>query len=273
MLLANEAVAMRLNKLRRPAIHRIHEKPDPVRLREYREEVLAHDVACGNLEKPGEVQKLMRRLHNQTIGPALKIGFLKSLMRACYSVESLGHYGLAKDQYAHFTSPIRRYADLVVHRALYDKTQCSVGGLKEIADHISITERNSADAERDSKNVKLFAYLTSQLKSGKPHTYEAMVIDIRNFGFFVDVADLGLSGLVPLSMLKDDFYEMDAGRAHMIGRRTKRIIRLGDQIKVMVAKVDTLKKQVDFVMAPSERKSKRRKKASRRRGSVRKKAS
>ncbi len=273
MLLANEAVAMRLNKLRRPAIHRIHEKPDPVRLREFREEVLAHDVTCGNLEKPGEVQKLMKRLHNQSIGPALKIGFLKSLMRACYSVESLGHYGLAKDQYAHFTSPIRRYADLVVHRALYDKTHCSVGGLKEISDHISITERNSADAERDSKNVKLFAYLTSQLKTGKPHTYEAMVIDIRNFGFFVDVADLGLSGLVPLSMLKDDFYEMDAGRAHMIGRRTKRIIRLGDQIKVMVAKVDTLKKQVDFVMAPSECKSKRRKKAPGRRRFVRKKAS
>lgn len=264
MLLANEAVAMRLNKLRRPAIHRIHEKPDPVRLREYREEVLTHRVPCGNLEKPAEVQKLMKRLNDQAIGPALKIGFLKSLMRACYSVESLGHYGLAKDQYAHFTSPIRRYADLVVHRALYGKTHCNAGRLKEIADHLSITERNSADAERDSKNVKLFAFLNSQLKSGKPQTYEAMVIDIRNFGFFVDVADLGLSGLVPLSILKDDFYEMDSGRAHLIGRRTKRVVRLGDRIEVQVAKIDTLKKQVDFLMTPLARKSNRRKKPSNR---------
>lgn len=273
MLLANEAVAVRLMKLRRAAIHRIHEKPDPIRLGEFREEVLSHGLVCGNLQKPAEVQKLMKRLNKLAIGPALKIGFLKSLMRACYSVDSLGHYGLAKDQYTHFTSPIRRYADLVVHRALFEKTNHTINRLKEIADHISITERNSADAERDSKNVKLFAFLTSQLKSGKPHTYRAMVTDIRNFGFFVDVPDLGMSGLVPLSILEDDFYELDTDRNHMIGRRTKRIIRLGDHVEVKVAKVDAFKKQVDFRILPLKDKTKRRQRPPNRGRSVRKQGS
>ena len=120
MLLANEAVAARLMALRRPAVYRVHEPPDERRLREYREEVVSHQIPCGNLAQRGEVQKLMRRLNALPIGPALKIGFLKSLMRARYAVEPLGHYGLSKAKYTHFTSPIRRYADLLVHRALFD---------------------------------------------------------------------------------------------------------------------------------------------------------
>jgi exoribonuclease R len=90
-------------------------------LQEYRQEVLSQNIPCGNLSQPTEVQKLLSRLGTLPIGPALKIGFLKSLMRARYAVEPLGHYGLAKKKYTHFTSPIRRYADLVVHRALFDK--------------------------------------------------------------------------------------------------------------------------------------------------------
>ena len=146
MLLANEAVATRLMSLRTPAVYRIHEGPDPRRLQEYRQEVLAHHVQCGNLSQPAEIQKLLQKLGTIPIGSALKIGFLKSLKRACYSVEPLGHYGLAKKKYTHFTSPIRRYADLVVHRALFDKIAAKASALKEIADHISVTERNSADA-------------------------------------------------------------------------------------------------------------------------------
>ena len=187
MLLANEAVATRLMNLRAPAIYRVHEEPDARRLQEYRQEVMAHNVQCGNLSQPSEVQKLLAKLGILPIGSALKIGFLKSLMRACYSVEPLGHYGLAKKKYTHFTSPIRRYADLVVHRALFDKIAARESALKEIAEHISVTERNSADAERDSKDVKLFAFLKAQLESGEPTKYPALVTDVRNFGFFVDV--------------------------------------------------------------------------------------
>jgi ribonuclease R len=188
------------------------------------------------------------------IGQALKIGFLKSLMRARYTVEPLGHYGLAKKKYTHFTSPIRRYADLVVHRALFDKNSGSASALKQIAEHISVTERNSADAERDSKDVKLFAFLKAQLASGEPVKYPALVTDVRNFGFFVDVSGLAMSGLVPLSLMQDDFYVFDEARRNLVGRRTRRMIRLGDKLTVQVARVDTFKKQVDFQLAVEERK-------------------
>ncbi|HTA95476.1 MAG TPA: ribonuclease R [Verrucomicrobiae bacterium] len=254
MLLANEAVATRLMSLRTPAVYRIHEEPDARRLQEYRSEVLAHHVQCGNLSHPAEVQKLLQKLGTIPIGQALKIGFLKSLMRARYAVEPLGHYGLAKKKYTHFTSPIRRYADLVVHRALFEKNSGSASALKEIADHISVTERNSADAERDSKDVKLFAFLNAQLASGDPQKYPALVTDVRNLGFFVDVSGLAMSGLVPLSLMRDDFYVFDEARRNLVGRRSRRMIRLGDKLTVQVARVDTVKKQVDFQLAVEERK-------------------
>ncbi|MCI0747948.1 MAG: ribonuclease R [Verrucomicrobia subdivision 3 bacterium] len=246
MLLANEAVATRLLALNRSAIFRVHEPPDERRLQEFREDVLSHNIPCGNLSRRSEVQKLLEKLGTLPIGPALKIGFLKSLMRARYAVEPLGHYGLAKGKYTHFTSPIRRYADLVVHRVLFGQDKAFGQQLRETADHISDTERNSADAERDSKDVKLFAFLNAQLASGRPQSYPALVIDVRNFGFFVDVPGLAMSGLVPLSSLVDDFFVFEPARNHLVGRRTRRIIRLGDRVEVQVAKVDTFKKQVEF---------------------------
>jgi ribonuclease R len=237
MLLANEAVAARLMTLSRPTIYRVHEPPEESRLDEYREEVLSHNVPCGNLGSRIEVQRLLQRLNTLSIGPALKINFLRSLMRARYAVEPLGHYGLAKSKYTHFTSPIRRYADLVVHRSLFEKNSNASFELAEIADHISVTERNSADAERASKEVKLFAFLKSQLVSGQPVAYSALVTDVRNFGFFVDVPDLVLSGLVYLlSSMVDDFYVFDPERNHLVGRRTRQIVRLGERVKVQIAK-------------------------------------
>jgi ribonuclease R len=254
MLLANEAVAARLMSLRMPAIYRVHEEPDARRLQEYRQDVLSHHIPCGNLSQPAEVQRLLNKLGTLPLGAALKIGFLKSLMRARYAVEPLGHYGLAKKKYTHFTSPIRRYADLVVHRALFDKNAAKDGALKEIAEHISVTERNSADAERDSKDVKLFAFLKAQLVSGAPQKYPALVTDVRNFGFFVDVPGLAMSGLVPLSLVEDDFFVFNEARRNLVGRRTRRVIQLGDRLTVQVAKVDSFKKQVDFRLAVEARK-------------------
>jgi ribonuclease R len=251
MLLANEAVAARLMALRHPAVYRVHEPPSEMRLQEYRQDVLSHGIPCGNLAQRPEVQKLLQRLNTLPIGPALKIGFLKSLMRARYAVEPLGHYGLSKAKYTHFTSPIRRYADLLVHRALFDEGKTSLPVLKEAAAHISTTERNSADAERDSKDIKMFAFLKAQLKSGQPQKYEGLVIDVRNFGFFVDVSALGMSGLVHLSSVEDDFYVFEESRNHLIGRRSRRIIKLGDKVTVQIFKVDSFKKQVDFQLVQS----------------------
>jgi ribonuclease R len=256
MLLANEAVAGRLMGLNRPSVYRVHESPKEKRLNDYREDVLSHRVPCGNLTHRPEVQKLLARLDTLPIGPALKIGFLRSLMRARYAVEPLGHYGLAKPMYTHFTSPIRRYADLVVHRSLFDKVELQVGIAKQIADHISTTEKNSSDAERDSKEVKLYAYLKAQLVSKKPQPYAALVTDVRNFGYFVDVPDLGLSGVVPLSAIPDDFYIFDPVTRQLTGRQTRHVIRLGDNVVVQVYKVDSIKKQVDFMPVPQRGKSK-----------------
>jgi ribonuclease R len=255
MLLANEAVAGRLMALRRPAVYRVHEPPAETRLEDYRQEVLTHHIPAGNLSQRPEVQKLLQRLDGLPIGPALKIGFLRSLMRARYAVEPLGHYGLCKAKYTHFTSPIRRYADLVVHRSLFDNEKTSPHALKPLAQHLSETERNSADAERDSKDLKLFAFLRQQLKSARPEPYPALVIDVRNFGFFVDVSALGLSGLVHLSSVEDDFFVFDAARNHLVGRRTRRVIRVGDRVTVQVGKVDTFKKQVDFKLTGMSRES------------------
>jgi ribonuclease R len=251
MLLANEAVAARLMSLGRPSVYRIHEPPDEKRLQEYREDVLSHRINCGNLSNRQEVQRLLQKLNTLAIGQALKIGFLRSLMRARYAVEPLGHYGLAKKKYTHFTSPIRRYADLVVHRTLFQQPgqPVSSGSLKEVADHISETERNSDDAERDSRDIKMFAFLNAQLKSANPTRYPALVTDVRNFGFFVDVTGLGMSGLVPCSGLSDDFYQFDAKLSQLIGRRTRRVFKLGDKVEVQIAKVDTFKRQVDFKLA------------------------
>jgi ribonuclease R len=257
MLLANEAVAARLMSLKRPAIYRVHEPPDESRLSDYQEDVVSHNIPCGNLTKRPEVQKLLQRLGTVPIGAALKIGFLRSLMRARYAVEPLGHYGLAKVKYTHFTSPIRRYADLVVHRALFDDVKMSEHGLKPVAAHISETERNSSDAERDSKEAKLFAYLRNQIKTGRFENYTGLVIDVRNFGFFVDVSGLGMSGLVHLSSIEDDFYVFDAARHNLVGRRTRKVIQLGQQVQVQVAKVDTFKRQVDFRLSEKSPKTSR----------------
>ena len=254
MLLANEAVAGRLMKLKRAAIYRTHEAPDPGRLQGYREDVLSHSIPCGNLTKPAEVQKLFRHLGELAIGAALKIGFLKSLNRARYTADPLGHYGLAKKKYAHFTSPIRRYADLVVHRSLFAEAKSApLLHLHDVAVHLSSSERNSADAERDSKEVKLHAYLLDQIHSGKPTRYPARVTSLRDFGFFVDIAGLGMSGMVPLALLEDDHYRHDPATKQIQGRSKRRTIELGDIVDVEIAKVDAARKMVDFRIVGTSR--------------------
>ena len=257
MLLANEAVASKLMKMPGNAVYRIHEAPKDERLNEYREQVLSHHVPCGNLGRREEIQKLLKRLSGLPIGQALKIGFLKSLTRARYAVEPLGHFGLAKEKYTHFTSPIRRYADLIAHRVLFESVKVDAREMKRLSDHISTTERNSSDAERDSRDVKLYAFLQAQLDSGEPQTYEALVTDVRNFGFFVDVTALGMSGLVHLSSVQDDFLEFDPVRLSLTGRRSGRVIRLGETMQVQVFRIDSFKKQVDFCLVDSGEKSDR----------------
>jgi len=158
------------------------------------------------------IQKLLQKLNTIPIGQALKIGFLKSLMRARYAIERSVIMDWRRRSTR--TSP-RRFAATPIWWCIARsfKQPRLEHSLKLTADHISDTERNSADAERDSKDVKLFAFLNAQLQSGQPQRYAALVTDVRNMGFFVDVPELSMSGLVPLSTMEDDFYIFEFPRA------------------------------------------------------------
>src|SRR5213078_1876981 len=168
MLAANEAVARELRHRAIPTIYRVHEDPDPEKLAEYREFVLSFNHKVGDLSQRAEIQRFLASLRGKPEEQALKIGLLKSLKRARYAPQPLGHYGLAKNNYTHFTSPIRRYADLVVHRALAERnlprrSRTDMGSITAIADHISETERVAADAEMDGVKMKKLEFFQRQL--------------------------------------------------------------------------------------------------------------
>jgi ribonuclease R len=266
MLAANEAVARELKKRASPTIYRVHENPDPAKLAEYREFVLSFNYRVGDLTHRGELQRLLASIRGKPEEQALKVALLKSLKRARYSAQPLGHYGLAKANYLHFTSPIRRYADLVVHRALASDGaprrrgdaarrpyRADMGEIASIAEHISATERNAADAEIDAAQMKKLEFFQRQLDQRNPQIFRAAIIDVRNYGLMVELPDALITGLIHVSALTDDFYSFEPARRQLIGRRSRKRFSVGDQLSVFVARVDTFKRQVDFAIAgPSE---------------------
>jgi ribonuclease R len=177
----------------------------------------------------------------------VKLAFLKSLKRASYATDPLGHYGLAKANYTHFTSPIRRFADLVVHRVLARQNAGSVSDLEETAKHISETERTSADAEKDSVTIKKMEFFQRQLASRAPEEFRAVVVDVRSYGLVIELPDVLVSGLIHVSALPDDFYRFDPTRLTFSGSRTRRTFKLGDELPVIVSRIDVPKRQIDFV--------------------------
>lgn len=256
MLAANEAVARELRHRSIPTIYRVHENPDPEKLAEYREFILSFGYKVGDLTNRKEVQRFLASIRGKSEEQALKIGLLKSLKRARYAVQPLGHYGLAKANYLHFTSPIRRYADLIVHRTLADRnlsrrSKIDVGQLESLAQHISDTERNAADAEIESVRLKKLQFFQQQLTERNPQVFRAAIVDVKNYGMVVELPDAVMTGLVHVSSLTDDFYRFDAAQRRLVGRRSNRRYAVGDQIQVFVARVDTFKQQIDFAIADS----------------------
>jgi len=266
MLAANEAVARELKKRASPTVYRVHENPDPEKLAEYREFVLSFSYRVGDLTHRAELQRLLASIRGKPEEQALKVALLKSLKRARYSAQPLGHYGLAKTNYLHFTSPIRRYADLVVHRALgrlgalrrpdaaaRRPYHPDMSEIASIAEHISATERNAADAEIDAAQMKKLEFFQLQLDQRNPQIFRAAIIDVRNYGLMVELPDALITGLIHVSALTDDFYSFEPARRQLIGRRSRKRFSVGDQLSVFVARVDTFKRQVDFAIAgPSE---------------------
>ena len=263
MLAANEAVASELKNRGIPTIYRVHEDPDPEKLGEFRELVLSHGYRVGDLSKRPELQRFLQMTKGKLEEQALKIGLLKSLKRARYLPQPLGHYGLAKTNYLHFTSPIRRYADLVVHRSLAalasrSAPRVSVADLNSLAEHISATERNAAEAETEAVRMKKLEFFEQQLRAHDPQVFRATIIDVRNYGLLIELPDADLSGLVHVSSLKDDFYIFDAAQRRFVGRRTRKRFAVGDELQVFVARVDRFKRQIDFAVADEPRPASRR---------------
>ncbi len=254
MLAANEAVAHHLKNRLIPTVYRVHENPDPEKLAEYRDLVLSYNYRIGDLTQRSELQRLLASTRGKPEEQALKIGLLKSLKRARYAPQPLGHYGLAKNNYTHFTSPIRRYADLVVHRALAERDnprrgRSDMGQIAAVAEHISITERVAAEAEIDAVKMKKLEFFQLQLDARDPQVFRASVIDIRNYGLVVELPDVLLTGMVHISSLQDDFYTFNPAQRRLIGRQTRRRFSAGDELRVYVARVDMFKRQVDFAIA------------------------
>ena len=258
MLAANEAVAREMRHREIPTVYRVHENPDPEKLAEYRELVLSHNYKVGDLTHRSELQRFLASLRGKPEEQALKIGLLKSLKRARYAPTPLGHYGLAKTNYLHFTSPIRRYADLVVHRGLADRNEkrragADMGSISSIAEHISNTERNAAEAEIDAVRMKKLEFFQQQLDARAPQVFRATIVDVRNYGLVVELPDVLTSGLVHVSSLADDFYVFEAARHRLIGRRSRKRFAVGDEVRVFVARVDQFKRQIDFALAGAPR--------------------
>jgi ribonuclease R len=279
MLAANEAVARELKKRAIPTIYRVHENPDPEKLAEYREFALGFNYRVGDLTHRAELQRLLALVRGKPEEQALKVALLKSLKRARYSPQPLGHYGLAKANYLHFTSPIRRYADLVVHRALGRDAagaggrpprspraayRADMGEIASVAEHISATERTAADAEGDAVQMKKLEFFQRQLDARKPEIFRATIVDVRNYGLMVELPDALVTGLVHVSSLLEDFYLFEPARRQLIGRRSRKRFSVGDELSVFVVRVDAFKRQVDFAIAhASERPRKLRRAAAR----------
>jgi ribonuclease R len=191
---------------------------------------------------------------------------LKSLKRASYDTKPIGHYGLAKVNYTHFTSPIRRYADLVVHRVLAGAgrsaasrkckanapasvSRLSAADLPAVAQHISQTERVAASAEKESVKLKKLEFFINQLRLKRLEVYHAVVIDVRSYGLLIELPDALVTGMVSVSALTDDFYVFEPARMRFVGRRRKKTFQLGDRLKVSVSRVDAYKQQLDFFIA------------------------
>jgi ribonuclease R len=256
MLAANEAVARDLNHRQIPCIHRVHDDPDPDKLDEFAAYLETFDISAGDLTNRQTLNKVLRKAKAHPQSHALRIGFLRSLKQACYRASPDGHYGLAKEHYVHFTSPIRRYADLVAHRVFarhlvpgggrQHKKKYTPDELTSVSQHLSITERNSTEAERESIKIKLLEFFERELKKKKPGLFEAIVMDVRNHGMFVELSESMAYGLVHISTLRDDLYKIDAAQTALVGRRKRNRFAIGDTVRVAVSRVDRFKRQIDF---------------------------
>jgi ribonuclease R len=252
MIAANVAAAEALEKRRQPCMYRVHDQPDPARVEALRQFVdgLGFRLARGQVIRPKHFTRLLEQARNTPYEAMIHTLTLRSQMPAVYSPENLGHFGLALQRYAHFTSPIRRYSDLLVHRALISAYGFGEDGLPPDAAatfeatglHISATERRAAAAERDA----IDRYVAHFLSERVGENFEGRISGVARFGLFVTLLETGADGLLPVTMLPSDFYDHDERSHALIGRRTGRAFQLGAPVTVRLAAAQPLTGGLNF---------------------------
>jgi len=260
MLAANEAVARLTRTHKLPSLYRVHDEPDPEKLDELRNLLGTFDIHTGDLSRREEIVKLLETLRTHPQGYTLRTQLLRSLKKAAYRATPDGHYGLHKRDYTHFTSPIRRYSDLVVHRVL-EFYLVKHGGqppapgasagytlprVESLAEHLSLTEVNSAEAERESVKIKLLEFFEREAEKKTKTPFKAVITDVRANGFFVELVESMTFGYVSASALSDDHYTLNNAGTVLTGRKRKRRFGLNDVIDVVVDRVDRFKRLIDF---------------------------
>ncbi|MDO5317131.1 MAG: VacB/RNase II family 3'-5' exoribonuclease [bacterium] len=254
MVAANEAVAKELWTRGVKILARLHESPDPDKLEELRGNLAKLGISCGDLSYQKNLAKFLKKIKGSPLEGVLSVMVLRSMKRALYSAKEIGHFGLAKKFYAHFTSPIRRYPDLVLHRQLASWIagkggRLDLGWLNAAALHCSEREQVADDAERSLDEIKKYRYLQQILEERKGTSFEAVISKCTRYGVFVDLPDLAVGGMVHVSNLSDaylrwnDFDETLEG-----GGKTWSV---GQRLRVCVEKVDFDRRLVDFVPASS----------------------
>lgn len=261
MLAANEAVALALKNGNRPTIYRVHEEPDSAKLFEFGQLCKLYGHPVHDIGQRQYLNELMKFIKGSPDEQLLKLALLKSLMRARYDTEPLGHYGLATPNYCHFTSPIRRYADLVVHRSLNPllanppkgaRGAGSTGRLEEDAEHISETERISASAEKDANRMKLFEWLEGQCYTEHPEVHEALVMETRHFGVLLEIPRLQIKGLVKPDKLPGGRWVYEAFASRWKNDHGS-VLCAGLRVPVIPVKVDREQQWADFAIVSREK--------------------
>lgn len=250
MIAANEAVDTALSEKGLSLLHRVHEPPSPEKIEALQLELRDMGFKPGDLKSRKNLAAFLKSTAGHPLEYDARLAVLKSMKRALYSPEPLGHFGLAKRFYAHFTSPIRRYPDLVVHRILASMLagQPNPYGRRELAAlgaACSETEQAADEAEKMLIEIKKYRYLEQQMKRDPDHAYDAVVVKVCNYGMFVELTELQVQGLIHVSALADGFVPFDPRRQTL--RAGKKIHAKGERLKVAVCRVDFENRQVDFV--------------------------
>jgi len=254
MLLANETVASYLDSQGAPALYRIHEEPDILKVAKFEDFISGFGFSLGvplTALRPRHFQKLIERIQGKPEEKPIAFLMLRTMQKARYAPENLGHFGLAASSYTHFTSPIRRYPDLVVHRALRAARHGSLTeerreewteDLPEIARHTSEMERRAAEAERELLQWKKVKFMADKVGD----EFEGYVTGVAAFGLFVELIEHFVEGLVHVSTMADDYYRFIEAAHVLRGENTQKVYRLGDKVKVQVVRVNMEVRQIDL---------------------------